>query len=190
MKDKKRTRIGLKKLFPMVVVSMLLYSCHLSYESDTLDLTYYQWNQWIDSEADNKQVLSDSTSFDISTFNSNPPSCGWEVLHRGNGKLVRIPAAIEDYIGVSWYHCRFTLPELWDNRQIEFMFDAGGPNIEVYLNEKLVGIHRDIGSPFEIDVTEKIYYTLDNHLAIRISDPDGVGGIGSLVVKSSESLEP
>ncbi len=165
-----------------------MISCSHKFNSDVLDLSFYQWNQWPDTEAGYSQDLLKAQSDEMSSLSTNPPSCGWEVLHRGNGKLVRIPAVIEDYSGISWYHCRFTLPDLWQQKQIVFMFEAAGPRVEVYLNETLVGTHLGNHIPFDIDVTNQIYYSRDNHLVIRITDSEGIGGIGHLVVKSSEPL--
>ena len=166
----------IKRLFPLILLIVLLISCSHKYDSNTLDLAYYQWNLWPDIDAD---------------ISSGPPTCGWEVLHRGNGKLVRIPAIIEEhfsdqYAGVSWFHCRFTLPDLWAEKRIVLSFEEAGPGVEVYLNEKLVGSHQGGGIPFQFDITPQVYYTRDNHLAIRITDPNGgAGGItGNLVVKS------
>jgi len=51
----------------------------------------------------------------------------------------------------------------------------------------LLGFFQDRNTPFELDVTDQIYYVRDNHLAIRITDPVGGGGIdGNITVKSSE----
>ncbi|MEN8228570.1 MAG: sugar-binding domain-containing protein [Bacteroidota bacterium] len=177
-----------KRLFSLLGLMTLMISCSHKYDSDVLDLSFYQWNQWPDREAGYNQDSLKAQSEEVSALSPNPPSCGWEALHRGNGNLVRIPAAIEDFSGISWYHCRFTLPELWQEKQIVFMFEAAGPGVEVYLNESLVGTHQGNHIPFDIDVTNQIYYTLDNHLAIRISDPEGGGGIGNILVKSSELL--
>ncbi len=172
----------------ILVISLLItVSCSHKFNSDELDLGFYQWNLWDDTEAVNTELTGDSV---------HPPSCGWEVLHRGNGKLLRIPAIIEDNFpdseqpSVFWYHCRFTLPEQWEARDIVLKFEGAGPGVEVYLNEALMGVHTGIGAPFEIDVTQKIYYTLDNHLAIRINGiqdtpgPGQAGISGTIVVKS------
>lgn len=160
-----------------MILSPLL-SCSHKYNSGALDLSFYQWNQWPDEDA---KWSSDSVHFlpgELARAEMNPPTCGWEVLHRGNGKLVRIPAFIEGYKGVSWYHCRFTLPDLWNGRRIGLKFEAAGPRVEVYLNETLVGGHTGDNGSFDLDVTGIIYYTRDNQLAIRITDPAGGGGIG------------
>ena len=159
----------------LALIIPLLLSCSHKYASDILDLAFYQWNQWPDLETE---------------LTSGAPTCGWEVLHRGNGNLVRIPASITDYHGVSWYHCRFTLPELWEHKKIALIFEGAGPEVEVYLNEKLVGTHNGSELPFSMDITDVVYYTLDNHLAIRINDPDGGGGItGTISAKSSKNLD-
>lgn len=155
---------------------LLLASCSHRYAPDTLDLSFYQWNQWPDRQAGG-----------AGEDQEHSPSCGWEEMKRGIGKLVRIPATLEDYGGVTWYHCRFSLPENWRDRQIVFDFQGAGPRVEVYLNEELVGQEHSEGRPFKLDVTGRIYYTRDNHLAIRINDPDGTGGIsGTILVRAGD----
>jgi len=168
-----------------ILAIQLFSSCSHKYDSNILDLAFYQWNQWPDEAADWSREPLENPTEDLSQIAQNPPSCGWEELHRGNGRLLRIPAALPGYKGVSWYHCRFTLPELWNEQQIVFMFDSTGPQVEVYLNEALVGYQMGQNSTFHVDVTNVIYYTRDNHLAIRITDPDGTGGLGGLIVKSA-----
>ncbi len=177
----------MNKLLVFVWWGAFMVSCSHSFDSNVLDLSFYQWNQWLDKDAVWDENLSPDTFGDNSGLSKNPPSCGWEVLHRGNGKLVRIPSTLDDYKGVSWYHSRFTLPELWEERKIVFSFEGAGPATEVYLNEILVGYHLGINTPFEVNVTDQIYYTRDNHLSVRITDPHGGGGIsGNISVRSSE----
>ena len=181
---------GLIKLSLSLVVMSGLFSCSHKYNSDILDLSFYQWNQWPDKEAKWQKASAHDPSEVLSGKLSNPPTCGWEVLHRGNGKLVRIPAVLKDHVGVSWYHCRFTLPEVWEHRKIVLRFEDAGPEVEVYLNEEFIGFFRDGDTPFELNVTGRIYYTRDNHLAIRITDPFGGGGItGNITVKSSKPAD-
>jgi len=180
----------LKRWSLLLVLLLPLISCSHKYNSDILDLSFYQWNQWPDPEADWSEVSIYEQTDHISGMPPNPPTCGWEVLHRGNGKLVRIPAVLSDHVGVSWYHCRFTLPEIWEDRKIALIFEAAGPEAEVYLNAELLGYFRDSKTPFELYVTDQIYYVRDNHLAIRITDPFGGGGIsGKITVKSGEKTD-
>ena len=162
-----------------MLLLFLLVSCSHKYDPDILNLDFYQWNLW-----------EDTTNTDDLL-----PSCGWEDFERGKGKLVRIPASLEEHFpehelsGVFWYHCRFTLPDKWEELPISLFFESASPIINVFLNEEEVGsFHVEEGS-FEVDVTDQIYYTRDNHLAIRISMVDGEGqrkesGItGTILVK-------
>lgn len=169
----------------MLSLLVLGISCSHKYDSNTLDLSFYQWNQWADREANWNEQTNHFEAGDLSDIPTSPPSCGWEALHRGNGNLVRIPTSLEDFIGVSWYHCRFTLPENWEEKEIQLFFENIGPVTGVYLNEELIGFRTGGKESFELDVTDRIYYTRDNHLAIRITDPEGGGGIGgNILVKA------
>jgi len=158
---------------------VLIAGCSHKFDSNVLDLAFYQWNLWQDAEA---------------TPDEGAPSCGWEDMHRGKGKLVRIPVLVQDQFPgdggaeVYWYHCRFTLPEDWDEREVTLNLVGVGPVTEVFLNQDQVGSHRGGEGEFEIDVTDVIYYTRDNHLAVRIVSSDqGTGGIGGSITLSSEN---
>ena len=139
---------------------VLCASCSHKYDSSVLGLEFYQWNLWQDTGADPEDDL---------------PSCGWEDLHRGLGKLVRIPASLEEHFpgseakAVYWYHCRFTLPEQWKDNPISLVFEEAGPFLKLFLNQEPVGSFQGEKGSFELDVSESIYYTRDNHLSIRIS---------------------
>lgn len=164
----------------LIVLPVLWTSCSHSYDSDVQNLDFYQWNLWQDPVADQEDVL---------------PSCGWEDLHRGMGKLVRIPASLEEHFpdreatDVFWYHCRFTLPEQWEEMPISLVFKEAGPIIGLFLNEGEVKVLQGEKATFEVDVSESIYYTRDNHLSIRISNPKGespeqlTGISGTIIVK-------
>ena len=176
----------MKKILPMfkiylaAMALLCLAGCSHKYDSNVLDLNFYQWNLWHDQDA----ALEDEA-----------PSFGWEDLHRGSGKLVRIPALIKDQYpgeqgaGIYWYHCRFTLPENWEDREIAFRFEGIGPILEVYLNEDPIGSNLANALDFELDVTDVIYYTRDNHLALRVialdeTHFDSAGIVGTVLVKS------
>ncbi|RPI43923.1 MAG: hypothetical protein EHM46_03465 [Bacteroidetes bacterium] len=177
-----------KILMPLSITGLIVASCSHQYESDLLNLTTYQWDIWPDTAAEWKDDSLYLPPVDISTLPENPPTCGWEELHRGIGKLVRIPATVDgqfqgetahdygisgDQAGVYWFHTRFTLPGLWNEKRILLKFGGARFRTEVYLNEQLVGYELVNGTPFELDVTGVIYYTRDNHLSVRITDPVG-----------------
>jgi beta-galactosidase len=150
----------------ILLVGLFLASCSHDYHANTLDLSFYQWNFWLDEEAEGLE-----------------PSCGWDDMHRGVGKLVRTPATVgehfsPDYSGVSWLHVRFTLPELWAGREVFIDFAGVSGNLQVFLEGKLVGEHPLTNTSFSMDVSEHIFYTRDNHLCLRITDPrPGKGGL-------------
>ena len=159
---------------------VLLVSCSHKYDSNILGLEFYQWNLWEDTGAEKGSDL---------------PSCGWDDLHRGKGLLVRIPAPIEEHFpdtedkGIFWYHCRFTLPEQWEERPVSLILEGAGPHIKLFLNQEAVGSFQNEEGAFELDVSEVIYYTRDNHLSIRVSssqegNPGKINGItGNILVK-------
>jgi len=178
------------------ILILFLVACSHNYDSNTLDLTFYQWNKWHDKAA----VKGHTRDYQA-------PSVGWEAFDRGVGELVRIPSEAIDTGGVIWYHCRFTLPEEWQDTPIFLEFEGMAPVAQVYLNEVLVGSVRHTEVPVEIEVTGPVNYTLDNHLAIRViwkpsNPPDhnrgvygspsttGWGVTGRIIVKSLRNPEP
>jgi hypothetical protein len=81
---------------------------------------------------------------------------------------------------------------MWEGREMALEFEEAGPKVDVYLNELFVGGYRGKNASFSLDVTGFIYYTLDNHLSVRVTDTGGDdGGItGSLHVRPGDSAEP
>jgi len=166
-------------LLPLLLLNFLA-ACSHRYDPDTLDLGFYQWNLWYDTSAESVQ---------------KGPSCGWEDLHRGMGKLVRIPAMASDHFqekkdkGVLWFHCRFTLPENWEDRKIGLQINGAAPEVELYLNEDQIADFHGDEAVYELDVSDIIFYTRDNHLALMIrtspgTDWDREGISGGVLIKS------
>jgi len=174
-----------KNHYLLLILSMILIgSCSHKYDSNILSLEFYQWNLWLDTEAE---------------LGNDLPSCGWDDLHRGKGKLVRIPASLEEHFpdreegSVFWYHCRFTLPEQWEGRPVSLALEGAGPLIKLFLNQEVLGSFQNEEGSFELDVSEVIYYTRDNHLSIRVSSSqEGTAGkvsgiTGTVLLKSRMS---
>lgn len=172
------------KYLLLILTLTLWASCSHKFDSNVHGLDFYQWNLWQDTGARQGDEL---------------PSCGWDDLHRGMGVLVRIPASPDAHFpdmeeaSVFWYHCRFTLPEQWKEKPVSLVLEDAGPFVKLYLNEELLGSFHEKESAFELDVSEDIYYTRDNHLSIRISNPlDGIpvkinGITGNILVKIKEN---
>jgi hypothetical protein len=163
----------------LAAMPMLLAGCSHKYDSNELDLGFYQWNKWHEQSAAGK------------TGTYQAPALGWEAFDRGVGELVRIPSEVADTGGVAWFHCRFTLPEQWEGRQVSMVFEGIDPVADVYLNEILIGTVQLSEDPYTIEVSDPIHYTLDNHLAIRVIWPSGGtperawGVTGKVIVKSN-----
>lgn len=184
-------RYATLRIITIGFVLILTLQCSHKYNSNELDLSFYQWNMWAGDLVSGHDITSEPA----------PPGCGWEEFNRGVGKLVRIPATFDTHFsdmenrGVLWYHCRFTLPELWEARTIHLAFEGAGPGVDLFLNEKLVESHMGNDTSFEINISEQVYYTRDNHLAIKVTDtepgsnPGAFGIMGKIVVKSSEKVE-
>ncbi len=145
-----------------VIFLLTLSSCHLKYDSDELDLSFYQWNKW-----------TDTLSFSAESGKVSPPSAGWDRFNRGMGELVRIPSRVSSGEGITWFHCRFTLPEEWSERPVELKLEGIQPGVAIYLNEEYVGSFQWPGEPIVIKITGIVYYTLDNHLALGVFIPPG-----------------
>ncbi|MBN2699392.1 MAG: beta-glycosidase [Bacteroidales bacterium] len=177
----------MKKL--TLFVSILLFiSCSHRIESDKLDLSQNEWNLWLDRDA---EWVNDSLCLppvDVSTLPVNKPTIGWEALHRGAGKTVRVPCTVEEhfwgenghpfgisgnYCGVSWFTTRFRVPVEWHGKRIVLKFESVRLRAEVYLNGKLVGYDIINGTPFEVDLTEHVSRSGENNLDVRITDPNG-----------------
>jgi beta-galactosidase/beta-glucuronidase len=156
----------MQKVLPLLLTIFILLwvSCSHKYDPDIHNLDFYQWNLWEDEEGERGASL---------------PSCGWEDLHRGKGRLVRIPAMLEEHFpdaeqgGIYWYHCRFTLPEQWREDSVSLFFEGTSQNIRLFLNEKLIGSFQGNEDFIKMDVSESIFHTRDNHLSIRISNDHG-----------------
>ena len=182
-KIRKSRKANWIRIIPGLLLFSVLISCSHDYDSDTLDLGKYQWNMWPEMELQTGP----------GELAANEPSCGWDVLHRGMGKLVRIPATLEpsfkpeEQSSVSWFHCRHTLPELWAEREISLKFEGVSQEAEVYLNGELVGAFPGKDTPYTIDITDKVYYVRDNHLVVRVYDPNpaSCGISGNILVVST-----
>ena len=69
-------------------------------------------------------------------------------------------------------------------------FVGVGPAVKVFLNGEEAGSFQGEKGVFKLDVSDIIYYTRDNHLAVRVSGAEGDsagkrnGITGTILVKS------
>ncbi|MCX7984737.1 MAG: beta-glycosidase, partial [Bacteroidetes bacterium] len=125
----------------------------------------------------------------ISTLPVNIPTGGWEMLENAK-KFVRthLPATVEEYfwgtqgstfgvtgnyLGVSWFSTIFPVPSSLKGKRIVLHFESVRFRAEVFVNKKLVGYDIVNSTPFDVDITDAVTFGKLNHLAVRITDPNG-----------------
>lgn len=93
-----------------------------------------------------------------------------------------------DYLGYGWYRTTFELPESWDGRNVNLLFESVDEQAWVFVNGEFVGEHTvdaeglDIGDlwrrPFTIDLEPDHLNPGDrNELMVRVHASRGTGGI-------------
>lgn len=70
--------------------------------------------------------------------------------------------------GVAWYRKHFTLDNDLENKRIFLCFDGVYRNSTVYLNEYLVGSHKNGYTGFTYDITDFVNIGGENVLAVRV----------------------
>jgi len=77
---------------------------------------------------------------------------------------------IKDYVGDVWYEREIFLPEGWKSKRIFLRFNGSLYETEVWLNGIIVGKHTDGFYPFELDITDFVFYRRANRLTLRINN--------------------
>jgi beta-galactosidase len=150
------------------------------------------WRLWLDHGAYwwNDDVYLPPVT--ISGLPLNPPTCGWEEFASVPGKIVDVPATVEehywgeiggvvplnggDYTGVSWWSRTFDLDPGLEGKRITLHFEQVNLRAEVFVNRKLVGYDVIGNTPFECDITDAVRFGGGggkNTLDVRITDPVG-----------------
>nr|WP_051291054.1 glycoside hydrolase family 2 [Pedobacter glucosidilyticus] len=141
----------------------------------------------MDTQADWKNDSIFLPPVSLSKLKPHKPTEGWEVL-KNKGKVVKIPTTVEahywgnnnstfgvtgNYVGVSWFYSTIKVDNELKNRRITLQFEGVRMRAEVYINRKLSGYDLVDGTPFEIDITDKVIFGKENEIAVRITDPNG-----------------
>ena len=99
-------------------------------------------------------------------------------IPRENAHSITLPhfthMSVEDHVGISWYECIFTLPELPENRQIALLcFEQAVFRAVVSVNGQIIGEHVGVEDPFSFNVTN-ILRAGENRITVRISKPHDI----------------
>lgn len=153
------------------------------------ELSDNNWSLWLDKGAEwyNDDIYLPPV--DIAKLPTNPPTCGWDKLHSEESlKKVSVPGTVEEYywgaiggaegeagnyVGVSWWSKMFHLDGNLKNKRITLFFQSVNLRAEVYVNRRLVGYDVIGNTPFEVNITDAVFFGQDNQLDIRITDPVG-----------------
>lgn len=122
------------------------------------------------------------------TFTTDPHERGemeaWYQRASGFGREVAVPAAwqsygrdLQDYTGAAWYHRRLEIPQDWRGQRVFLVFGASDYLTRVWLNGTFVGQHEGGYTPFDLDLTDVLRADTDNHLVVRVYDPQDFGEI-------------
>lgn len=74
-----------------------------------------------------------------------------------------------------WYRRSFTIPRGWKGKNVLLNFGAVDWETTVYVNGKLVGLHRGGYDGFSLDITEALRSSGDQELVVAVWDPTDAG---------------
>lgn len=162
--------------------------CTAYAQRECIDLSANDWSITLDREARWQQDELLLPPVDVTTLPVNLPTGGWDLLQHPQCEGVHLPATVEgemwgwngqtygvtgNYVGVSWFHTKMTVPSEWKGRRITLHFQSVRFRAEVFVNRQLAGYDLVNSTPFEVDVTPFVQVGKENDLAIRITDPNG-----------------
>jgi beta-glucuronidase len=78
--------------------------------------------------------------------------------------------ALRDHVGDVWYERDFFLPDQWKNSRLFLRFGSVTHHCQVWINGILVTEHKGGFLPFQIDVTEFVFYRRANRLTVRVNN--------------------
>lgn len=152
------------------------------------DLSNNDWTLRLDTAAKWQDDELFAPPVDVTKLPVNLPTAGWAGLEKIAGKIVHLPATVEqyywgnngnlfgvagNYLGVSWFTTKFNLPASLKNKRITLNFESVRFRAEVFINKKLAGYDLVNSTPFEVDITNAVVWGEENELAVRITDPNG-----------------
>ncbi|MGM8361997.1 glycoside hydrolase family 2 protein [Flavobacterium sp. ARAG 55.4] len=104
-----------------------------------------------------------------------------DTYNTSNWKKVKVPhtysmEAIDSsgyYRGEAWYRTQVSLPKSMEGERIFIRFEAVGHQVQVYLNNQLLGNHLGGYSAFCFEITNLTKPNLENTIALKVSnEPD------------------
>ncbi len=162
------------------------------------------WTIWLDRAAQWQQdpIYLPENVPPMSALPVNAPTGGWDALYHGQGRVVTLPATVEEHFwgqfgerpytadeyryaeddpvpqngavtGVSWWYKPIDIPASASGQQAWLHIRGARMRAEVFLNEVLVGYSIMSELPIDCDLTGAMRPGQPNRLAIRITNPGG-----------------
>ncbi len=178
----------IRRLLLFVVTSFFVVAACAQEARFTQDLSMHNWKLWLDTAAAWQADSLFAPPAEIRRLPVNLPTGGWSSLEKAKGKIVHLPATVEEYywgqngnafglagnyLGVSWFSTSFTVPLNQKGKRLVLQFAAVRFRAEIFINKKLVGYDLVNSTPFEIDISDHVKYGIANEIAVRITDPNG-----------------
>jgi len=161
----------------------------LSAQRVVTDLSGLDWQLTLDREAIwQEDRLFLPGTYSVNELPVNLPTGGWEALLAKNGKVVHLPATVEEhfwgtngetfgvtgnYVGVSWFTTSVEIPQSYKGKRIELHVESVRFRAEVFVNQKLCAYDLINGTPFTVDITPFVELGKNNQIVFRITDPNG-----------------
>lgn len=111
--------------------------------------------------------------FHLGDTNLNADDNGWEKVSLPHTPEIEQPETVNHHFqGFCWYHKHFRSEPDWQGKKIQLRFDGAMQVAEVWLNGKLLTVHKGGYLPFIVDLTPGIDWNADNVLSVRLDNRD------------------
>jgi beta-galactosidase len=98
---------------------------------------------------------------------------GWVDVALPHTPRIESPENVDHHFqGYCWYHKHFPAEPAWMGRKVQLRFDGAMQVAEVWLNGKLLTVHKGGYLPFTMDLTPGLDWNADNLLAVRLDNRD------------------
>ena len=85
-----------------------------------------------------------------------------------------------------WYHRTFSIPDSWNQKKINLHFGAVDWETSIWINKKLVGVHKGGYTPFYYEISDFLNISKENEILVSVWDPTDKG----LQERGKQSLNP
>lgn len=98
---------------------------------------------------------------------------GWDDVSLPHTPEIESPGNVGHHFqGFCWYHKHFQPESNWHGKKIQLRFDGAMQIAQVWLNGRLLVVHRGGYLPFVVDLTPEVNWHADNLIAVRLDNRD------------------